>query len=77
FISSFEGVVRVDDLMTRKFGNRIYVIAEIACDGNLPLYSAHEIAENVHSGIEQNFPLVKHITVHVNPCETEKQEEES
>lgn len=75
FISSFEGVVRVDDLMTRKFGNRIYVIAEIACDGNLPLYSAHEIAENVHSGIEQNFPLVKHITVHVNPCEIEEQNE--
>lgn len=75
FISSFEGVVCVDDLMTRKFGNRIYVIAEIACNGNLPLYSAHEIAENVHRGIEQNFPLVKHITVHVNPCEIEEQNE--
>lgn len=67
FIAAFEGVMHVDKLMTRKFGNRIYVIAEIACDGNLPLIEAHAIAEKVHSGIEQQFPLVKHITIHVNP----------
>ena len=67
FISSCEGVLAVDSLLTRKFGNRIYVIAEIACDKDLPLYVAHGYAEAVHSGIEQNFPLVKHVTVHVNP----------
>ncbi len=67
FINSCGGVKRIDDLMTRKFGNRIYVIAEIACDKNLPLYEAHEIAETVHKGIEENFPLIKHVTVHVNP----------
>ncbi len=67
FILSCNGVERIDDLMTRLFGNRIYVIVEIACDSNLSLCSAHEIAEEVHSGIEENFPLVKHITVHVNP----------
>lgn len=67
FILSCEGVIRIDSLMTRMFGNKIYVIAEIACDRNLPLYDAHEIAESVHGGIEQNFPAVKHVTVHVNP----------
>lgn len=67
FISSCEGVRRVDSLLTRLFGNRIYVIAEIACDRDMPLYAAHEIAENVHKGIENNFPAVKHVTVHVNP----------
>lgn len=66
-ISSCEGVIRIDELLTRQFGNRIYVIAEIACDSDLPLYKAHSIAENVHKSIEQSFPLVKHITVHVNP----------
>ncbi len=70
FISSCEGVERIDDLLTRKFGNRIYVIVEIACERNLPLYEAHAIAEKVHSGIEENFPLVKHITVHVNPYDS-------
>lgn len=73
FINSCGGVKRIDDLMTRKFGNRIYVIAEIACDKNLPLYEAHEIAETVHKGIEENFPLIKHVTVHVNPYEEEEE----
>lgn len=67
FIENFEGVERLDELMTRMFGNRIYVIAEIACDGELSLFRAHEIAERVHRGIENEFPLVKHITIHVNP----------
>ncbi len=67
FISSCDGVKRVDLLMTRKFGNRIYVITEIACESDLPLIEAHRIAESVHSGIEEKFPLIKHITVHVNP----------
>ncbi|MDE6001118.1 MAG: cation diffusion facilitator family transporter, partial [Clostridia bacterium] len=72
FIESCEGVKRVDELLTRLFGNRIYVIAEIACDKDLPLFQAHEIAEKVHSEIEENFPLVKHITVHVNPYAEEE-----
>lgn len=67
FITSCEGVKNLDSLMTRLFGNRIYVVAEIACDSQMPLYQAHAIAEDVHNGIEQKFPLVKHITVHVNP----------
>ena len=67
FISACEGVKAVDKLMTRLFGNKIYVIVEISCDGDLPLYKAHEIADEVHDGVESNFPLVKHVTVHVNP----------
>lgn len=69
FIESCDGVKRVDLLMTRMFGNRIYVITEIACDSSLLLNEAHAIAENVHAGIEEKFPAVKHITVHVNPYE--------
>ncbi|MDE6597697.1 MAG: cation diffusion facilitator family transporter [Clostridia bacterium] len=74
FIESCEGVERVDELLTRMFGNRIYVIAEIACDKDLPLLKAHEIAEQVHSGIEERFPLVKHVTVHVNPYTEDNQQ---
>ncbi len=77
FINSCQGVRRVDTLLTRMFGNRIYVIAEIACDSDLPLYKAHEIAEEVHSGIEQKFPLVKHVTVHVNPYDEDDEEPSS
>ncbi|MBQ9249449.1 MAG: cation transporter [Oscillospiraceae bacterium] len=64
-----DGVLAVDLLQTRVFGNRIYVDIEIAADGELSLRAAHEIAEQVHNAIEQGFPDVKHIMVHVNPYE--------
>ena len=62
-----EGVERVDSLLTRKFGNRIYVEMEIAVDGEMSLTRAHGIAETVHDRIEAAFPQVKHIMIHVNP----------
>jgi cation diffusion facilitator family transporter len=60
-------VLGIDLLQTRIFGNKIYVDVEIIVDGNKPLREAHGIAEGVHSRIEQSFPKVKHIMVHVNP----------
>ena len=61
-------VVRIDLLRTREFGNRIYIEMEIAVDGELPLRQAHAVAERVHDEIEQRFPKVKHIMIHVNPA---------
>ena len=62
------GVVRVDMLKTRVFGNKIYVDIEIGADGNETLREAHAVAEEVHNRIENEFPKVKHIMVHVNPA---------
>lgn len=62
-----EGVLGIDLLQTRTFGNKIYVDVEICADGNISLNEAHTIAEAVHDSIEQEFPKVKHIMVHVNP----------
>lgn len=62
-----EGVLGVDLLHTRVFGNRIYVDMEIRADRHLSLEAGHDIAERVHSAIENGFPQVKHIMVHVNP----------
>ena len=47
-----QGVIRVDDLTTREFGNRIYVDVEIAADGRKTLQETHAIAEEVHNQIE-------------------------
>ncbi|WP_302695348.1 cation diffusion facilitator family transporter [Blautia argi] len=61
------GVQRVDMLHTRLFGARIYVDIEISADGEMTLREGHEIAQEVHDRIEEEFPLVKHCMVHVNP----------
>lgn len=63
-----EGVLGVDKIRTRVFGSRIYVDIEIRADGSKSLFQAHEIAQNVHDAIEETFPNVKHIMVHVNPA---------
>lgn len=62
-----DGVIMIDDLKTRKFGDKIYIDLEISVDGSMPLFEAHEIAERVHDSIEKNIPFVKHCMVHVNP----------
>lgn len=67
FISAQEGVIGVDLLRTRTFGNKIYVDAEISVDGDLKLREAHSIAERVHNEVENNFDNIKHIMIHVNP----------
>ena len=69
FIDSYEGVEAVDLLQTRLFGSRVYVDIEIAVDGEMKLRQAHDIAENVHDGIEEKYKDVKHVMVHVNPTE--------
>ena len=62
------GVLQIDLLHTRVFGNRIYVDIEIGADGSLTLEEGHEIARQVHNAVEERFPDVKHIMVHVNPA---------
>lgn len=61
------GVEQVDLLKTRIFGNKIYVEMEIGADENLSLKDSHAIAERVHDSIEENWPKIKHIVIHVNP----------
>lgn len=67
FISSREGVRRIDLMRTRQFGNRIYVDLEIAVKADISLRDAHRIAERVHGAVEKEFPNVKHVMIHVNP----------
>jgi cation diffusion facilitator family transporter len=62
-----QGVIDIDDIKTRLFGNKIYVDIEICCDGNLTLRDAHRIADSVHDNIENSNINIKHCMVHVNP----------
>lgn len=66
-IKEQQGVLKVDVLRTRLFGAKMYVDIEIAADGDITLREGHEIAQVVHDKVEEEFPLVKHCMVHVNP----------
>lgn len=67
-IRTQDGVAGVDLLHTRMFGEKVYVDTEISIDGTKTLQEAHAIAERVHDRIEEQFPTVKHIMVHMNPA---------
>lgn len=60
-------VIQIDLLHSRMFGNKVYIDLEIAVDKNKSLQEAHAIAEQIHNDVEQNFPDIKHIMIHVNP----------
>lgn len=44
-INKQEGVMKIDEVKTRKFANKIYVDVEISADGEKTLRETHEIAE--------------------------------
>lgn len=68
FVATRPDVLGVDALRTRMFGNRVYVDLEIRVDGEKQLREAHAIAEQTHTEVEDAFPSVKHIMIHVNPA---------
>ena len=61
------GVLDVDLIKTRMFGNKIYIDLEISAAKDLSLEKAHSIAHQVHDAIESKLKDVKHCMVHVNP----------
>lgn len=67
FILKQEGVLAIDSLLTRIFGNKINVDVEICADSHLSLKDAHEMAQTIHDSIQEQFPKVKYITILVNP----------
>lgn len=60
--------IGLDLLRTRKFGEKIYVEMEINADGNLRLKDAHDIADRLHDAIEEAYPDIKHVMIHMNPA---------
>ena len=69
YIMEIDGVKRIDSLMTRRFGSKIYVDLEIAEDPDITLREAHDIAERVHDNIENKIENIKHCMIHVNPMQ--------
>lgn len=64
-----KGVLGVDQIKTRLFGDKIYVDVEIRADGKSTLNESHNIAHSVHDAVENHLPNVKHCMIHVNPEE--------
>jgi len=62
-----EGVLGIDEIKTRLFGEKFYLDIEISVNGDQTLSDAHNIAERVHDAMETQFENLKHCMVHTNP----------
>ena len=60
-------VLEIDSILTRLFGNKVYVDVEIQIQGDKTLKEAHEVAHQIHDQVEIKFPFIKHCMIHVNP----------
>lgn len=76
-VSEQDGVLGVDSIKTRVFGNKIYVDIKIFADGDIPLTQSHQISKRVHDAIERKFEKIKHITVYVKPTQNRCDEEKT
>jgi len=67
YIEQQEGVERIDMLHSRMFGSKVYVDLEIAMDGSKTLSESHTMSKRIHDSVEELFPEIKHIMIHINP----------
>ncbi|MEG0857770.1 MAG: cation diffusion facilitator family transporter [Terrisporobacter sp.] len=63
-----DGVLNIGDLKTRKHGSMAYVDLTICVNKDLTVLQGHEIAHNLEITILEELPIVKGVTVHVEPC---------
>ena len=66
-VNAYDGIRHIDVLHTREFGRKTYVDLEVSMDAGMSLGDAHEVAEGIHHLLEENYPELKHVMVHVNP----------
>lgn len=66
-VRSRPGVIDVHDLRTRQSGQQLFVQMHLELEREMPLWRAHEIAEDVELTILANFPQVD-VLVHQDPA---------
>jgi len=62
-----KGVIDIESLKTRIFGNKIYIDIEVSANRNITFLESHDIAHRVHDNVEKKIDNVKHCMVHINP----------
>lgn len=66
-VRSRPGVIDVHDLRTRQSGQQLFVQMHLELDRDMPLWRAHEVAEDVELTILAHFPQVD-VLVHQDPA---------
>ncbi len=73
--ASVEGVMDFHDTAIRWVGHRQRAELHITVDCQMPTLESHRLAEEVRHAIFHEFPAMVEVTVHVDPCECDPDEE--
>jgi cation diffusion facilitator family transporter len=71
YIHTLSGVEDVHMLRTRKMGGNVFADAHIQVASHISVSEGHKIAEYVTKQLEQHFPEVTDVTVHIDPEDDE------
>ncbi len=74
-VEEVPGACNPHRIRSRQLGNMYMIVLDVEADGNLTLYQAHEIAQQVEENIKIKVDNVYDIVVHVEPkdtCHTEE-----
>lgn len=63
-----ENVIAVHDLRTRASGRDVFIQLHLELDGEMNLYQAHHIADEVHRSLQEAYPEAD-IIIHEDPAE--------
>ena len=66
-VYEISGVINIETIKTRVFGNKIYIDLEIYADKNISFEESHNIAHMVHDRVEEKIVDVNHCMVHISP----------
>jgi cation diffusion facilitator family transporter len=62
-----EGVRGIHNIISHKTKGKTYSNLHVMVDRDINLYSAHKISEKIEQKIQEYFPEIEHITIHLEP----------
>lgn len=69
---SVDGVIAIDKCFARKMGFQYYVDMHVIVDGNITVYTGHEISHSVKNKIINSFPNISDVLIHIEPDTPER-----
>lgn len=69
---SVDGVIAIDKCFARKMGVQYYVDMHVIVDGNITVYTGHEISHSVKNKLINSFPNISDVLIHIEPDTPER-----
>ena len=70
-VNMLAGILTLNNLRTRRVGNRVAIEAHIMMDGSLPLSEAHDLTTDIERRLKARFGTDTLVTLHMEPVKSQ------